>query len=363
MKLGDLPMSQAFRAWLIRHIRLEEDPKMEALAASRVSREGIFITVGERFHDLDPADKVVVLLHEAAHVIRRDFKPLQEEGLHPMAWNLATDAVINSTLDQDAVARLQGVTYQALRGQFPALPPVRPSARAIYEVIVQQGMDNDGLANDLCGGPSWDGSQEGMDRAIEAAITADGPELAGLKAGLGAGKKVALTPAPRPDDLITALLDRLAIRVGEGSQKIRKRTYRREGRLPGSKGRLALPRASVLLVLDVSGSCLDLLPKAAAVARYLASHYDVKVAVFSDEAAYVRDWKNVPHVGGGTRVQAALDLIKGGRFDGAVIMTDGDFQDAAAPSMFSGPPVIYVIYGNHDVKVRGRDFVVRRPQW
>lgn len=329
------------------------------IAAAHLAPTGYQIMVGRAWLRTGPTDDEIraVLMHECAHILRGDCIRLLPDREH----NVAADALINRTLDQDVIAGLGGVLERHFRtadGPVDRLPdlaeavadqlrtgrlvwapphaPKRPEAKdapvptpagliALLPDPLQAWIRRAGvqvLVVDVPGGSPgvWDAAP-GRDPSLtpEAA-----EELHALAAGCAPGVRVRRRPPKplaRPAAPIARLVETLCRRcVVGGRTRVRQPTWRREHRTLGYMlpGRGLVPRARVLVGLDVSGSMREYADELEALARAAAQQMDVEVWYWADRAGRTPDT-----VGGGTSFESLLRAWARQRADLAIVITDG----------------------------------------
>ena len=121
------------------------------------------------------------------------------------------------------------------------------------------------------------------------------------------------------------------------------RTYNRPGRAEGLRGIGRYPRLTVLVVLDVSGSCMHLEPLFRGLAQVLKRNYDVRLALFADRFSEIKTPTSIADVGGGTQIRPVLEGIKKINPSLAIVITDGYFFDE--PSDLPNCPIWFVLKG------------------
>jgi hypothetical protein len=301
-----------------------------------------------------------VLLHEIAHVWRGDcprgLELAQSGQIPPQTWNVATDAVINRTLGELP----PGVRYEDTCERAGLNPAVTwYTAYHIAQALAQS------TSQDSDSDRSGQGTAENADRPLENDVVPSGDpvdharekgelEKAAKADGLDPAKDFPASRRPQPrqagkgegptvwtPDKRAAL--RLAVDLRAEVAKSTKRrepvrSWRWEGRLPLLRGVSRLPRPSVGLYLDVSGSTSSHWSDLAAIARGLRRD-GVEVYVFDDG---VRDWDCVSplRAGGGTTWQPVREHAAG-RFDKVIVATDGYFFDSV--DAIGGVEVVWLI--------------------
>jgi hypothetical protein len=202
------------------------------------------------------------------------------------------------------------------------------------------GQDSSGDAN---AGDPWTGDvtpaegdlRELLRRHLEAILDAP-QELRDLMSQHGAGilrnvQASRQVPPPKRDpkvcQALAHLIPRLAARSLRGS-RVPDKTWRRPHRqdidyLPG-RGRV--PRARVIIAVDVSGSMAQWWDRILATAEALRRDYDIEVVAWADRAAFVRGHQ-VPQVGYGTEMAPMLELAIRERPDLLCVLSDMDIAD------------------------------------
>jgi len=106
------------------------------------------------------------------------------------------------------------------------------------------------------------------------------------------------------------------------------RSYHREGRVEDLPREIDIPSASILFIVDVSGSMHDNVPEIASAIRFCQLHYSVDRIFFSDGAKFASsDDIRFYDSGNGTNYAAALEIMSklGKRWDVIVLVTDYRF--------------------------------------
>jgi hypothetical protein len=207
----------------------------------------------------------------------------------------------------------------------------------------QQNADAQDGAGDGDQGDPWTGDvtpaegdlRELLRRHLEAILDAP-EELRDMMSDSGAGILGSVqahrqVPPPRRDpkvcQALAHLIPRLAARSLRGS-RVPDKTWRRPHRqdidyLPG-RGRV--PRARVIIAVDVSGSMTQWWDRILATAEALRRDYDIEVVAWADRAAFVRGHQ-VPQVGCGTEMRPMLELAIRERPDLLCVLSDMDIAD------------------------------------
>jgi hypothetical protein len=207
----------------------------------------------------------------------------------------------------------------------------------------QAGTGNQDSAGDDDQGDPWTGDvtpaegdlRELLRRHLEAILDAP-QEMRDLMAQHGAGilrnvQASRQVPPPKRDpkvcQALAHLIPRLAARSLRGS-RVPDKTWRRPHRqdidyLPG-RGRV--PRARVIIAVDVSGSMAQWWDRILATAAALRRDYDIEVIAWADDAAFVRGHE-VPKVGYGTEMIPMLEMVVRERPDLLCVLSDMDVHD------------------------------------
>lgn len=320
-------MDPDVRAWVLRHVRLEEDPGLPTAAAT-LDRHGYRIVWGAAARGWSDAELMGVLDHEIAHILRGDLLagPIRE---NPCLWNVACDAVINESL-RDLPP---GVRWADLAADLGPLPHPVQGAFKLYEALKQRAEAGaaasfDVLSNDVPPG------ERGQAERHHAAAVLDAPRtLKERAAGAGAGLDVHPARPPAACGLgfppLLPVVERIVRFLGQGQQRVRTRTFLREGRVEGLRGVARVPRARVVLALDCSGSMSEWVGAYWSLLAGLERRgLEVEAWAWADEAARWPRGAPQPAVGGGTRLGSLWERL-GGRPDLVAVLTDGDLADTA----------------------------------
>jgi hypothetical protein len=201
-----------------------------------------------------------------------------------------------------------------------------------------QDGDDDGDQGDPWTGdvtPAEGDLRELLRRHLEAILDAP-EELRDMMSEHGAGilrdvHAARQVPPPKRDpkvcQALAHLIPRLAARSLRGS-RVPDKTWRRPHRqdidyLPG-RGRV--PRARVIIAVDVSGSMAQWWDRILATAAALRRDYDIEVVAWADRAAFVHGHQ-VPKVGYGTEMIPMLEMVIRERPDLLCVLSDMDIAD------------------------------------
>ena len=356
-----LPLPKTTRSWVLQ--RLVWSSTNCQTAQVELERTYTLRINPEWWSGLTVEQRRSVLLHEIAHVWRGDcprgLELAQNGQIQPQTWNIATDAVINRTLGDLP----PGVQYEDACRRAGLNPSVTwYTAYHIAQALAQSESQDSGESQQAGSGsgpagqgertfegdvvPSGDPVDHAREKAdLEKAAKADGldpgKDLPGCRApkqrqaGRGEGAAV-WTPDKR-----AALRVAVDLRTEVAKSTKRRepvRSWRREGRLPLLRGISRVPRPSVGLYLDVSGSTSAHWSDLAAIARGLRRD-GVEVFVFDDG---VRNWDCVSplRAGGGTAWQPVREHATG-RFDKIIVATDGYFFDSV--HSIDGVEVVWLV--------------------
>ncbi len=321
-------------------------------------REGAFtIDGGQAWGTYTPAEQYFVLLHEYAHVTRGD---LRMKKVDHRRWNIAADAVINHSLQGLTEGALWEtvITYDKLRAQYPALPVTIPTTRAIYEVL-QEDADQSPDDYTPCGGDEKDDKaiiQATFRAILGAKQLPDGAKVciegSGWSLSEGPARALAL-----PDvAACTQLMEILRLIRSKPVGYKQTRSYMREGRVASLRGVQRVPRPSVAVALDVSGSVSDGdIQRARNIAEYLHENgYTVRYVVWASSAAIWPGIGPLPAVGSTTDMRPAIALTQ----DDEVVVWLSDGLCASNPvegqrHIWVGPASITQQPGEHVEWARG----------
>jgi predicted metal-dependent peptidase len=343
----------ALKHWALKHVRIEFIGSLPT-AGIRLTPKGYEIALGAIWDKhTDPVVRRSILEHELMHALRGDCLARQlEPDIDPMLANIAQDACINEHLDQDAVAAFDGITLPKLQAMSEKvrerITSTLPGWRPIYDALKEQQDEGsealkhmlqdamDGATGDQAPGCEGD-IGECQQRHVEAILDA---MKGGVNASLGAIKVTTPRPVPlkavTPKQRLLSFIDRVARQHAKGKTRVRSRTYVRPGRVEGLRGVMTLPRARVVVALDVSGSMSEFAEPTLALAQGLRRWCDVSVCVWADSAAEMKRAGEMPSVGGGTALKPMLKLASDLQPDAIIFVTDGELGDS--PSVSEYPP-------------------------
>ena len=357
-----LPLPKSTRSWVLQ--RLAWDSTNCQTAQVELQRTYTLRINPEWWSGLTVEQRRSVLLHEIAHVWRGDcprgLELAQKGQINPQTWNIATDAVINRTLNDLP----PGVRYEGACERAGLKPSVTWYTAYHIAQALTQSESSDGSGESQQAAPGADsGDQDG--RTFEGDVVPSGDpvdharekadlEKAARADGLDPAKDFPASRRPQPrqagrgegaavwtPDKRAALRVAVDLRAEVAKSTKRRepvRSWRREGRLPLLRGISRVPRPSVGLYLDVSGSTSEHWSDIAAIARGLRRD-GVEVFVFNDG---VREWDCVSplRAGGGTTWQPIREHATG-RFDKAIVATDGYFFDSV--DAIGGVEVVWLV--------------------
>lgn len=342
-----LPNSVA--QWALRNIQIEWTTDMPTAAAG-LTRSGYKVFINPEYWDKLPfdEDRRCLLIHEISHILRGDClvglnEKDSDEKHNPMVANLAMDAIINQnqvmhrSSDENGWLRLGNskdrlgfdLTMETFSWQFT------------YNEIMKKATENGGggggqgqtddapFAED--GLSKGDAQKEHAKTVLDARDAVKGTELEGAvrghfcyNAGNNAGgrQKIDLPPA-----LGVSIPDLIANKVRSIGQKVKVRSFRREGVVSGLKGVSRQPKAKVLVALDVSGSCTGYWPLVGGAAARMRKMFDVELCTFSDHCAKFVPGMEIDNWNGGTLFQPVLEYAERVKADILVVVTDGELYD------------------------------------
>lgn len=339
-------------------------------AYSCLTATGYEIALGDMWRRADAAARVAILSHELMHILRGDCLP-SAQALRPIREiaAVAEDACINTPEMLAAVKRatgVDGILYEDLRdGPDDAELPATyvPGPTHIYRVLKSRARI---IKVQTCGGARLAGGvgQSEAERRHAATVLTLRPEtdeerdalagtvLPGMRDAT-AGRALARVWGPMPAAQISAAIEAVHGAALKGERRPR-RTWAREGRRPEMRGVARLPRAYIMLALDVSGSMTEWYGKVAALADRLAARHRLEVWTFDTAAR--RCGRKLPAAvewGGGTHFRPVLRAAELAAPDALIMVTDGDAGDMWTPP--TGVPVVWVCVDGGEAQIRARD--------
>lgn len=369
-------LSAEIAAWAARHVRVVEDAA-HPTAGLELTPCGYVLTLGKLWRELadNQEARTDLLMHELGHLLRGDCLVRTE---NPHIWNVACDVVINALGRFNALEAVSpGVQWAQVAPEIGADPKVLPTARWIYERLVQrrggtdgqsesergddsqpgdsQGAEHGGLGDDVRG---YSGDREACEAAHAAAVL-DSPRDTTL-AQWGRGTIEPAPPRPLParkpaHPAAIALRKALRrVRGMRGRTRQRRRTWLHEGRHPWMPGWGRVASARVAICVDVSASMRGIVEECLGAARWLAQTADARVMVWADTAAWVHGTV-APHVGYGTQPETMFALLGQWRPDVALVVTDGAWPRTTRPGWLDRARIVWVCPKNHHVPMSPRD--------
>lgn len=354
---------------------------IQGTAAAMTTTKGAGFEVRVAAHPSIPTTEVEASLeHEFWHIIRGDLRQRFMSRKEAIASMLAAEAYINHRAGGTAGA----ITYKTLQegGIFSGFI-LRPmddvsdidllGAVELEHAVFQHLIDGTDAAEG-----AGDGEQHELhplsridpadfDKLVQAELESrlrlrGETDLEQLReeatnAGLVGPKTVASqTPPVLPAPEIEAVL-RL-IKKSLGGRRQLTRTWSREGHFPEVRGVAVMPRQNFAIFCDSSGSMLGEKVKiAAGISFWLQQRHSVATFTFDDQLHLWRPGQPLPG-GGGTLCAAIVAQLRIGRYDGAVIITDGEIYDLPTAWPEWCPPTIWVIVGGDQYRLS----TIRRTQ-
>lgn len=314
------------------------------------------LVIGESFWDKTKEQQTFILLHEFTHLAFGHCLTAKRLSLNPIGWNICTDAWINEVHPHHLTQGLGGILYSELRGGMPAKPPTAQCPQgvparepipelppwlldplSIYRLLKDKAEKQWNQMDSMViqGDGKIDEGQAGLEvlRARKALRDAalDDPQYQRLVDELShsfQGSRGIYTEVKVADWLegIYKQLDKLASqRQGD---LVRRRGWRRPGRLPGLAGTARRPSLHVMIALDVSGSTGAWWGDMIAACRGITRYHEVNIVCHSDNIVY--QGKAIPvdaPVGGGTLFKPVCQAAKQMHPDCIIWVTDGESGD------------------------------------
>jgi len=335
-------LDKEVRNWLLRNVKLGEEGE---LSYAVLKDDGYTINLGSHIDDLTDEQARTIVFHEIAHILRGDCL-VKDKTLDHYLMNVAMDSIINSGFPNFREMFADPPWYPDLAEQFEELPKDWvPGWKVIYDVLAKNGVQM--VAID--GAPKNETTDKEKAERAHAKVILEArkvKELTELGAGAGivdGSRRAVVQPQPLPKwARLLAKVNRKVRRNGFGSL-VRVRTYNRPGRVEGLRGIARQPRLTIMVILDVSGSCANLEPVFRGLAATLKRHYNVRLGIFANEFAEVKHPAAEVDVGGGTVWKPVKEGIDKAGPSLAIVLTDGEFfDDLVLPKC----PVWFVVYGS-----------------
>lgn len=317
------------------------------------------LIIGESFWGKSEKEQAFILTHEFTHLAYGHCLTAHRLKLNPVGWNICTDAWINEVHPHHLTQGLNGILYSELREGMPAkaptvdcptgIPAREPIPElphwlidplSIYRILKDKAQESwNQMDSMIIQGDSKDGKMDegkaGLEvlkarKALREAAQTD-PTFKQLEAELShsfTGAKGTYSDIKIADWLETIYkqLDKLASqRQGD---LVRRRGWRRPGRMPGLPGTARRPSLHVMIALDVSGSTGNWWPDMIAACRGITRTHTVQIVCHSDEIVF--EGQAIPldaPVGGGTLFKPVCQVAKRVRPDCLIWVTDGESGD------------------------------------
>ena len=325
------------------------------------------LVLGDKFHQTDDEHKAHILKHEYTHLAFGHPLQISLQKLNGLRFNVAADAWINEVSPHKLTEDLGGITYTKLRKAIPELPEFLIDPLAIYRMIKVEEIPVNGMDTLECEELS-DSKAKGQAalEVLEARATMreaanNGDEFidrmneaitAGYK---GSSHKYSEVKIAAWLDSIYRQVDRLA-RQKQGDL-VRRRGWRRPGRLPGMAGSARRPSLHVMLALDVSGSTGTWWADLIAATRGLCRYHTVYVVCHSDTIVFQGNAIPVDApVGGGTCFKPVCEVAQRVNPDCLIWVTDGESADH--PTLPNRPIFWVWLPGSRKWALRDGDFQV-----
>ena len=279
-----------------------------------------------------------LLRHEIGHVVLGHFN--FDECQRPDAL-IAADISVNYHLreNDDIIRKGQGVVaadwLKELGLDYQAYPlPV------LHEILHQMSKD---MANDMCGGVQGVGDENDMTDASTVALSARGELSDGEQESIGA--KPGTVSANRAVKSLSDARPEWADKLSEWAQNMveliiaRDRTHKRPSwsykafglHVPTSQPTWAYKPSTVVLLVDTSGSMINLVQQIGPTIAYLKQH-DIKVRLIAGDTRVLYDEETsvppdtLPGGGGTDIVPLFKHAIENYAPSGIVCFTDGYVQ-------------------------------------
>lgn len=338
---------------------------MAYVAGVRLTQNGYCIRVGKTWlSEGRTQDEIrTVLLHEVGHILRGDC--LTKSEMSKELMNIASDALINRSLDQDVVAALGGILEEDFYTPTGVVDRLPDAALPIATMLASGKLRY--LRSRPPRAPMPEDQRPGIptvagllgvlpeemriwfDRARIAVVIEDPPKTAGVFDAIPdmdddlteeeARKIHAISlavspsayippprqvPKPAPIRPVARIVNKIVRRtVRHGKTRVRRGSWRKEHRNMGYKmpGKALVPRARVLIGLDVSGSMYAYVEELVALAEASKRYLDIDIWYWATEAG-----RDLSKVGSGTCFGAIVSAWAEQEADLAIIITDGEVE-------------------------------------
>lgn len=326
------------------------------LAGLMLDDTGYSIHLSQRASLSPPEILTVILSHELSHLLRGDLIIQKEKRLEATAWNVASDAAINSESMWELLTKYfvkpenadkgKGfILYRKLHEAFPeTLPEVFPGTLQLYKLLLDNGI----VPPDSFQGLLVLGKDEDLDErkrqhistSIKARTLLKNPDFKDIPGCLTGYSPLSIssnfstlargTYNPEMIPAIDHILE--AVEGFDGAMAFTRTWSRppRTGYTSGVvvKGALYSPRPKVALLVDMSGSMTAFAPALAALADELSQRYDPLIVIHDDKVLYSGPTFPLElNWGGGTSFVEAYETAAAFNPDVLIHATDGETGD------------------------------------
>lgn len=365
-------MPPHWRQWFIDFVTVEEGNLPFAAVRNDADKGIVLIINFSAFDKLNDDQKRALIEHEIGHIVRGDiFKQVEDRDI----WNMVWDAVINQTIDNEIIRSMNGILYEDIKETlglpkhlcvtsefeiFQALKKQKEEeAKALEELLQKMGQWKDVLDSVPLDKMGLEGRIQVYRALLAASEIAKNYEGA-VKVGIGPGNKQTVKVTKlRALPIIEQLLK---LCLQSGRKFIKHRSFRREGITPCLRGMSRKRIGKIFLLVDVSGSVINLLPKMLGLAQWLIQkRYVVEFGTFSSGFKHYPTLPSlemaIEDAGGGTEIKEALNFLAKSDYDLAIIITDGEIFDYEEELAAKCPfPLVWVLTQDTSLPIPKKDF-------
>lgn len=289
------------------------------------------LVVGPHFIKLcrrKPAEAIQILQHEAGHIARLDMARATNRIV--MAWNLATDAVINEQLGIERIGKIDVITKESLRRQYGI--QAIGGATNIYNELAKHQLQprcaryiRSAQRIAASRGPypeprQADKNQENANASLDEDFRKYARKLfGGKKAVRRAGTQNVQRGEAWNGDTVGRRLYAALLRQLVRSRRPARAALERDWSMPGSapyRPGSVRGTGGLVLAIDISGSLHQYTPVNLAAARRIAALGNLRCVVWADKAVSVRNHSSIEWAracrlaGGGTNACELFVLAK-----------------------------------------------------